>query len=270
MNRNRTLPYAATAAAALLTLAACGSEVSDAPQTEPEADVAVSSPCEPVVFDGSSFTHCTADPAKHRIMTALANDDGTTFRSLASLAAGRPADAAPVAFAVNAGMYDEGGQPVGYYVENSDRLQPLSRADGPGNFHLKPNGVFFGSDGEWQVLDSDKFYHTVSDRPQFGTQSGPMLVVDGELHPEIAPDGESLKIRNAVGVDRSGRTHFVISEAPVSFGKLARYYRDVLGTQQALFLDGSVSQLWDPVRGRMDMGPALGPLIVVEMRDTAQ
>ena len=52
----------------------------------------------------------------------------------------------------------------------------------------------------------------------------------------------------------------------MSFGKLARYYRDVLETPNALFLDGSVSQLWDPARDRIDSGPELGPLIVVERR----
>jgi prepilin-type processing-associated H-X9-DG protein len=61
----------------------------------------------------------------------------------------------------------------------------------------------------------------------------------------------------------------VISEAPVSFGKLARYFRERLETPNALFLDGSVSQLWDPARGRMDSGPELGPLIVVENRAKA-
>jgi uncharacterized protein YigE (DUF2233 family) len=91
-----------------------------------------------------------------------------------------------------------------------------------------------------------------------------MLVIDGQLHPQIAPDGPSKKIRNGVGVDPNGRAHFVISDAPVSFGKLARYYRDVLRAPNALFLDGTVSQLWDPANGRMDSGPPLGPLVVVE------
>ena len=52
-----------------------------------------------------------------------------------------------------------------------------------------------------------------------GTQSGPMLLIDGKLHPEITDDGPSRTRRNGVGVDRQGRAHFVISEGPVSFGK---------------------------------------------------
>jgi uncharacterized protein YigE (DUF2233 family) len=174
-----------------------------------------------------------------------------------------------VAFAMNGGMFDPEGKPIGYYVEDGKRLQKLNRAEGPGNFHMLPNGVFFGSDGAWQVLTADRFAKTVSERPRFGTQSGPMLVIGGKLHPDIAKDGESRYVRNAVGVGTDGKAHFVISDAPLSFGKLARYYRDELKVPNALFLDGNVSALWDPVMGRLDSSPPLGPLIVVEKRAKA-
>ena len=93
-----------------------------------------------------------------------------------------------------------------------------------------------------------------------------MLVIGGKLHPEITQDGPSRAIRNGVGVDAQGRAHFVISQTPMSFGKLARFYRDVLKTPNALYLDGSVSALWDPASGRMDGGVPIGPIIVVEAK----
>lgn len=230
----------------------------------------VESSCRPVIFENSSFTHCLAVPARHRITTALAGDDGVPFRGFAAFAASRAPDAAPIAFAFNAGMFDDEGQPVGYYVEDAERSQTLNTNDGEGNFHMKPNGVFFGSDGEWQIRTTDDFLANVEDRPQFGTQSGPMLVIEGELHPEISADGESRLIRNAVGVDEEGRAHFVISNAPVSFGKLARLYRDGLEVDNALYLDGNVSALWSPASGRQDSGAPLGPLIVVEKKRAAE
>jgi len=116
------------------------------------------------------------------------------------------------------------------------------------------------------VRTTEDFAANVDKRPEFATQSGPMLVIDGNLHPAFDADGESKKTRNAVGVDRAGRAHFVISEAPISFGRLARYFRDRLDTPNALFLDGSVSELWDPGHERMDQGTDLGPMIVVEKR----
>ncbi|WP_232843902.1 phosphodiester glycosidase family protein [Allopontixanthobacter sediminis] len=238
------------------------------PIAEP-TEPAIASACTSVTFEDVPLTHCIADPATHMVSMDLAPAGGAPYRSFAALAAARSADAAPVAFAMNGGMYDGEGKPIGYYVENSERLKELSRADGPGNFHLKPNGVFYGSGGKWQIRTADDFYAQVGDRPQFGTQSGPMLVIAGKLHPEITEDGPSRMIRNGVGVGPDGRAHFVISEGPLSFGKLARFYRDVLKTPNALYLDGNVSSLWDPATGRMDTSVPIGPLIVVENRQKA-
>jgi len=237
------------------------------PSPTPTPTPTVASACESVSFEGASLTHCVADPAKHRIVTDLGPADGAPYRSLAKLAEARGEDAPEVAFAMNAGMFDGEGKPIGYYVESSDRLQELNRAEGPGNFHMKPNGVFFGTGGKWQIRTADDFYANVGERPDFGTQSGPMLVIDGELHPEISDDGPSKAIRNGVGIDKAGRAHFVISEGPISFGVLARYFRDVLKTSDALYLDGSVSALWNPARDRVDGRAPLGPMIVVEEKD---
>lgn len=237
---------------------------SPSPSLTPTATVA--SACNTVTFEEVKLTHCIADPAKHRIVMDLGPDGGAPFRGLANLAAGRPADAAPVAFAMNGGMFDGEGKPIGYYVEGGKRTKELNRNDGSGNFHMKPNGVFFGTGGKWQVRTSDDFYSNVGDRPAFGTQSGPMLLVDGKLHPEITDDGPSRTRRNGVGVDKQGRAHFVISDGPVSFGKLARFFRDVAGTPNALYLDGGVSSLWDPARERMDTLAPIGPIVVVEQK----
>lgn len=222
-------------------------------------------PCEGVRFEGIALTHCTAVPGQHTIHMVLGPKGGAPYRSLSQLAVNRPDKAHAVAFAMNGGMFDDAGQPIGYYVEEGEKRKKLNTNEGPGNFHVLPNGVFYGqAGGPWAVIASDQFAAKVTNRPDFGTQSGPMLVIDGKLHPKIAPDGTSLNLRNGVGVDAQGRAHFVISDEPVSFGKLARYFRDALHCPNALFLDGSVSSLWDPEHGRVDGGPPLGPLIVVE------
>lgn len=221
------------------------------------------------MFEDAALTDCIADPAIDRIRVVVGPAGGQPYRSLAAFAAGRPRNARPVRFAMNAGMFGEDGLPIGYAVIDGKRAHRLNRANASGNFYMKPNGVFFGTGGKWQVLSTDAFADSVAKRPEFGTQSGPMLVIDGQLHPAIAPDGPSKKIRNGVGVDAAGRAHFVISEGLISFGKLARYYRDVVKAPNALFLDGTVSQLWDPAKSRMDSGPPLGPLAVVERKPPA-
>jgi uncharacterized protein YigE (DUF2233 family) len=245
-----------------LILAGCGKDETAAKPVPPPP------PCTSATFEGVPLTHCIADPARHTIRTVL-GPKGKPYRSLSELAVSMGARAQQVAFATNGGMFDAAGLPIGYYVEANKRGHTLNRNEGWGNFHLQPNGVFYGSGGRWAVRTSADFAKAVSTRPQFGTQSGPMLVIGGKLHPRIDADGPSRKLRNGVGVDRQGRAHFVISDAPISFGQLARYFRDELKTPNALFLDGSVSSLWDPTMGRVDGGPPLGPLIVVEKRNKA-
>ena len=46
------------------------------------------------------------------------------------------------------------------------------------------------------------------------------------------------------------------------FDLFARLFGDRLGCGNALFLDGSVSRLWDPVAQRRDSGAAIGPIVV--------
>ena len=219
------------------------------------------SACKPVRFEDVMFTECVADPARHRVRMVLGSPP---YRSLAKFSASRPENAPPVAFAMNAGMFDGEGKPIGYFVENRERLHELNLNDGSGNFHMKPNGVFYGTG---RIKTSEDFYSTVGDRPDFGTQSGPMLLIEGKVHPQISEDGPSKRIRNGVGVDRDGKAHFVIAASPVSFGQFARYFRDVAKTPNALYLDGTVSSLWDPARGRMDTRADLGPLVVVETKE---
>ena len=256
---------------ALATLAACDmqggepvtrTEIGSSSETRVALRREVSA-CEVKVFEEVPLTHCVADPEKHRISTVLADPAGTAYRSLRTYGEALGDDASVVAFAMNGGMFEGDGTPIGYYVEQSERLEELERGDGTGNFYLKPNGVFFGTDGSWEIRTSTNFLYNVSDRPQFGTQSGPMLLIDGQLHPDIQDDGPSRIVRNGVGIDAEGKAHFVISETALSFGKLARFFRDELQTPNALYLDGGVSALWDPVTERLDDGPSLGPLIIV-------
>ncbi len=249
----------------VVKIALDGSEIEETPAPTPSA-VAGTSACETVTFEDVALTHCVADPAQHRIGMANLGADKQPFGSLGAFAAS--VDPATIAFAINGGMYGDDLKAIGYYVQNGERLGELNRGDGTGNFYMKPNGVFFGTGGSWRVLGSNTFFETVGDRPEFGTQSGPLLLIDGKLHPEIQDDGPSKAIRNAVGVDASGKAHFVISGAPVSFGQLARFFRDQLKVSNALYLDGAVSSLWDPATERLDKG-RVGPIIVVTKREKA-
>lgn len=214
--------------------------------------------CQQQLFEESRFTVCRTDGLVLSIRSTDAR--GEPLRSFSALSA-NSRSAENIQFAMNAGMFDDEGRAIGLLVEDGRELHAINRREGGGNFHLLPNGVFVvRQDGKTEVVPSDRYRH--SDGTRFATQSGPMLVIDGALHPKFDPDGDSRFVRNGVGVDGRGEAAFVISEEPVSFGKLARFFRDELRAPNALYFDGSVSSLWDPANGRQDSFALLGPMVV--------
>jgi len=236
-------------ALALLFLSAC-----DARAPDPQWPV---SACRVEAYEGSRFTVC--DPGAGELRLIAAGPDEVPNRSFADVMGKVPID--QVAFAMNAGMFDADGRPIGLAVVEGRLVHAINRRDGGGNFHLMPNGVFLiRRDGSAKVIPSKSF--ALSPAIALATQSGPMLVIDGQLHPKFDADGESRFIRNGVGIAPNGTPLFVISNEVVSFGKLARFFRDKLGARNALYFDGSVSSLWDPANGRQDAGVPLGPIIV--------
>lgn len=227
--------------------------------------------CAAISFEGSAFTACRFDPERHDLSLVTFGQDGEALRGFARLRAFLGKRARKVAFAMNAGMYDERGSPIGLYVEDGVQRRALNTRDGPGNFHLKPNGVFWVDEaGRGRVTETAAFA-AAARRPLWASQSGPMLVINGALHPAIAPNGTSLHLRNGVGAcGEDGGAVFVISEAPVSFGRFARLFRDALHCSNALYFDGTVSSLWSPRQGRMDSGHPLGPMVVIFQRPAAR
>ncbi|HEY0115499.1 MAG TPA: phosphodiester glycosidase family protein [Allosphingosinicella sp.] len=219
------------------------------------------SACEFIEFEGSRFTACRYRRGEDRIELVL-DPGGRRLRSLAALQAHLGPRAEALRFAMNAGMYDRAGRPIGLYVEEGRERRAINTRNASGNFHLKPNGVFsVDADGRVAVTVSERFRGGAQVR--WATQSGPMLVIDGALHPRFSENGASLHVRNGVGVADPDTAWFAISEEPVSFGRFARLFRDRLGCRNALFLDGAVSSLWDRPAGRLDAYPALGPLVAV-------
>ncbi|HWT12504.1 MAG TPA: phosphodiester glycosidase family protein [Allosphingosinicella sp.] len=244
-----------------LTLSACRAEPEAAPLPVEEA---VAGHCEQRLFEGSGFTACRYDADEHELRLVL-GEDSAPLRSFAALEANLGDRAGQLLFAMNAGMYDEAGMPIGLYVEEGRERHTVSRRDGPGNFHLKPNGVFAAAaDGSVAIVATPAW--PAEPPPRWATQSGPMLILDGRLHPGIQPNGDSLYVRNGVGVADGRTAWFAISDEPVSFGRFARFFRDSLGCGNALYLDGAVSSLWDPGAGRRDGRDSLGPLVAVFRR----
>lgn len=218
--------------------------------------------CRDIRFEDTPFTVCSVDPAQEDLRLFLYRRDGLPLASFGNVSDLLAKTGQHLTFAMNGGMYHADRAPVGLYVENGARVAPLITKGSPGNFGMLPNGVLCLFDTRAEVIETRRFAKT---RPtcKFATQSGPMLVIDGALHPRFLPGSTSRYIRNGVGVSRDGQVHFAISNVAVNFHLFARLFRDRLKTPQALYFDGNISRLYAPSLGRSDAGFPMGPIIGV-------
>lgn len=217
--------------------------------------------CASQTHDGLSYTVCTALLGEDDLRVFHRDPEGRPFGSFAALDARLAERGEQLGFAMNAGMYHPDRSAVGLLVDEGEEQARLITNPGPGNFGMQPNGVFCLTEDRALVVETLAFD---ADPPscRFATQSGPMLVIDGALHPRFLVDSDSRFIRNGVGVAPDGQTvYFVISDQRVSFHEFGRFFRDALGTPNALFLDGKVSKLHAPDLGRSDGGFPMGPIV---------
>ena len=225
------------------------------------AGPAVSAPgCAPLHFEGEGYVVCEA-LAGTDLRLFQEGRDGAPLGGFAAADRMLAAEGRRLAFAMNGGMYHADRSPVGLLIEGGREVAPLVTTDGPGNFGLKPNGVFCVREDGFEVLTTET-YAAAPPLCRHATQSGPMLVIEGTVHPRFIEGSDSLFVRNGVGVSADGRTAWLaISDRPVSFHRFARLFRDGLGAPDALYLDGKVSRLHAPALGRRDIGLPLGPML---------
>lgn len=216
--------------------------------------------CRAVEHEGRGYAVCEAR-AGDDLRLFLADGEGRPLGTFERVEEALRPEGRRLGFAMNAGMYHPDRRPVGLYRENGRDLAPLVGTAGPGNFGMLPNGVFcIGEDG-FSVVET-RAYAAAPPGCRFATQSGPMLVIDGALHPRFLPDSDSRFVRNGVGVSPDGlRAVFAISDRPVTFHEFARLFRDALGTPNALYFDGRISRLHAPDLDRSDLGFPMGPIV---------
>jgi len=234
-------------------------------------DAALAEPCRNESFSGAAYVVCRFDPTKDDLRIVWKGRDGRPYRTFDALAAELEGEGRSLQFAMNGGMYEHDLSPVGLHIENGKQLAKANTTTVKGppsrvpNFYKKPNGVFYLGKAGAGILVTERF---LAKRPeaQFATQSGPMLVIGGKIHPAFIVHSKDLKPRDGVGVASPTEVYFVISRVPVSFYEFARFFRDRLHCDNALFLDGGWAPgLYAPELDRDDP-PAhggYGPIIAV-------
>ena len=253
MRKARTIAFIVAAATSLLD--------------RTDSALAQAHPCRSKEYAHNAYTVCEVDLAKHTVRLYWKRSDGTPYTYLSGLPRALEHEAGGLLFATNAGMFDPALKPVGLYVEQGRELVHINTRSGYGNFHMKPNGIFYIAAGRAAVAETQAF---LKQRPQadLATQSGPMLVINRRLHPRFDWGSTSLKARNGVGVRADGKVIFAISQGEVSFDAFARLFRDGLNCPNALFLDGgSASSLYAPSLNSHGNILSLGPMLAVFERD---
>ncbi|MBW4706516.1 phosphodiester glycosidase family protein [Roseobacter sp. YSTF-M11] len=219
--------------------------------------------CASVIFQEARYSICEVDATVEDLELFLYDDAGDPLGQFATVDGALAEQNKRLIFAMNAGMYHENRAPVGHYVEDGKEIMRVIDTAGPGNFGLLPNGVFCLREGRADVFETTRY---IKDDPRCedATQSGPMLVIDGALHPRFLADGTSKYIRNGVGTSADGtRAYFAISDEPVNFHSFGLLFRDHIKVPNALYFDGNISRLYAPSLKRSDFGFSLGPIVGV-------
>jgi uncharacterized protein YigE (DUF2233 family) len=162
-------------------------------------------------------------------------------------------------FAMNGGMYKEDRSPLGLYIDSGKTIRPLNKASASGNFYLKPNGVFYLTKNKTAVVCvTEKF--KAGSHILYATQSGPMLVADGNIHPAFTKGSANINFRNGVGILPNGQILFIMSKKPINFYDFAKSFLKA-GCKNALYLDGFVSQTYLPSQKWEQPGGNFGVII---------
>jgi uncharacterized protein YigE (DUF2233 family) len=224
---------------------------------------AVLGPIKSVIYNGQKYSICEFDPAKDGLRLFWADPGGKVLGNFTALQKQVAAEGGTLLFAANAGMFKPMGEPCGLLVQNGVARFPLNLADGPGNFYLKPNGVFFiDTQHKAHVVESGDFATQLA-TPVWATQSGPLLVGGGDINPQFMPDSKNRYNRSGVGVTTKGEVIFALSDLPVTFYEFAELFRTKLNCPNALYLDGGISDFWQTGNVEAENEHHFGPMIGV-------
>jgi uncharacterized protein YigE (DUF2233 family) len=210
---------------------------------------------------GSGILAYRVNPVKQPIKLYWQDDQGQNIRSLQNLKDWLASKNEKLVFAMNGGMYRADNSSVGLFIQEQKVLSRLDTGAGRGNFYLQPNGIFFiRQDNSAAICKTEDF--AKPGKVKYATQSGPMLVVGGRIHPAFKPGSKKVNIRNGVGLLPNGDVVFAMSKKEISFYDFASYFRK-LGCQNALYLDGLVSRTYLPEQGWEQLDGDFGVIIGV-------
>jgi uncharacterized protein YigE (DUF2233 family) len=207
-----------------------------------------------ITYNNQSFDTYVVDISNTQVKFFFKDSEGNKFGSLENLKEFVASNSNELIFGTNAGMFTPSSEPLGLFVEQGQELFPLNLKDGKDNFFLKPNGVFAITDKRAYVVESPAYPNLAKSVLISGaTQSGPMLVIGGRIHPKFNKNSANRNIRSGVGIISPTKIVFAISNDLVNFYDFAMLFKEQFKCQDALFLDGAISKMYLPVLERNEL-----------------
>ncbi len=211
-------------------------------------------------IDEARILSHVVDPNESTLKMYWLDENKEAIRSLKALKNHTKNEGQNLLFAMNGGMYQEDRRPLGLYIEEGETLYKMNKTqDAYGNFYMQPNGVFYITENLSAGISESSDFDAV-DHVHYATQSGPMLLIDGQIHPKFNKGSSNVHIRNAVGILPDGKVLFAMSKEKINFYDLASYFKQH-GCQNALYLDGFVSRTYLPEKDWTQLGGNFGVMI---------
>ena len=214
--------------------------------------------------DDERFVTYSINPQKQDVKLYWKDDQQVNFKSIQHLKTWLNEQHQDLLFAMNGGMYKQDNSPQGLFIENKKTITLLDTSNGSGNFYLKPNGVFYITTNNIPAICTTAKFND-NGQIKYATQSGPMLVIDGQIHSSFKEGSTNLNIRNGVGILPGNEIVFAMSKTAINFYDFANYFKS-LGCKNALYLDGLVSRTYLPEKDWLQTDGNFGVIIGVTRR----
>jgi uncharacterized protein YigE (DUF2233 family) len=207
------------------------------------------------------FVTYIVDTKKQNIKLFWKNEKQENFKSIQNLKTWLDNNHKKLLFAMNGGMYKKDNSPQGLFIENQKKLAVIDTTSGNGNFYLKPNGIFYITTDNLPIISTTNNF-VDNGKIKYATQSGPMLVIDGQIHSAFKAGSTNLNIRNGVGILPNNKIIFAMSKKEINFYDFAEYFKQ-MGCKNALYLDGLVSRTYLPEQNWIQTDGNFGVIIGV-------